>query len=155
MEKMLAEKIKNQIVALMSSKGIDSFAELERIAGLKKNAVWNICSGRTNNPGIDNLIAIAKVLDCTIDQLVSFNHFSSESLDNKIANQIFDHLTKYLDSRDIELNLDKFWELFQEIYFFFTKNNNGIVTNGFIEWLVDKNYPQSMSKVIEELTTEV
>lgn len=67
--KKLIESIQENLQTRMEDKDLSPH-ELERKAGLKESAVRNILSGRSSNPGIESLTAIADTLDCSIDDLV-------------------------------------------------------------------------------------
>ena len=66
---MLVEKIKAKINASLSeTKRNVSLAE--RMAGVPENTIRNILEGTSKNPKIETLQAIAKFLDCSLDELV-------------------------------------------------------------------------------------
>lgn len=56
------------LLEVRKMKGI-SQAELSRKSGIPQGVISYIESGRTKSPRIDTMLAIAKALDCTIDEL--------------------------------------------------------------------------------------
>jgi transcriptional regulator with XRE-family HTH domain len=63
---LLSAKIRE----IIKEKGISAHA-LERRAGLKHSAVQNILYGRSKNPSISTLSAIAQTLGCTVSALIN------------------------------------------------------------------------------------
>jgi|GEM_PF-5722171 len=47
-----------------------SIQALERQAGLKPSAIQNIIAGKSRNPKIETLHAIAQILDCSVEDFV-------------------------------------------------------------------------------------
>ena len=80
---MLETTLQKNIKDRLEQKNI-SIAELERRAGLR-HAVINILHGRSKNPSIHTAQAIAKELDCSIEDLLSEKKdISKELYDNLI-----------------------------------------------------------------------
>lgn len=57
------------IYRMRTSKGIGQ-SELARMTGVRQSAISDIEAGKTKNPRIDTLLAIAAALDCSVDDLV-------------------------------------------------------------------------------------
>lgn len=66
----IKEKMENQHLSVYA---------LEKEAGLKPQAVRNILWGKSKNPGGAVLKAIAKVLNCSVDELLGDNKLESPS----------------------------------------------------------------------------
>ena len=77
--------LQEQIQSRLEDKQI-SARELEKKAGLKVSAVQNILSGRSTNPGIESLMAISKLLDCSVDELMGKSSSRSSALTNQKEN---------------------------------------------------------------------
>lgn len=65
MKSLLAQQIEFRLKAF----GL-SVKKLERIANLKANAVKNILLGRSQNPNVYTIVAIAKALNCNLYELL-------------------------------------------------------------------------------------
>lgn len=61
--------IAKQIHARMKARDISTI-EIERQAGLKPHAVRNILRGHSKRPSVDIVHAVARVLGCTVDDLL-------------------------------------------------------------------------------------
>jgi transcriptional regulator with XRE-family HTH domain len=72
-ERNLVDTIQEQLRTRIPDKNLNA-RELERRAGLKMSAVRNILSGHSKNPGIEVIAAIAKVLECSTDELLGIEH---------------------------------------------------------------------------------
>lgn len=70
-ETLLQQKLKSKMAKL----GLSVHA-LEKQAGLKRSAVQNIIHGRSKNPSAQILQAIAKILGCNINDLISNSEVS-------------------------------------------------------------------------------
>lgn len=57
----------NKILEIATQKGI-SISKLERLSGLSKGA---ISKWKTASPTLENVRAVAKVLNCSVDDLLS------------------------------------------------------------------------------------
>ena len=65
---------------------INSFSEINQAkfadsAGVSRNHMLKVLSGDTNNPGIKTVIAIAKRLNCSIDELVGHKSSKTQASD--------------------------------------------------------------------------
>lgn len=71
----LSQKIKEKMIERNLSAHL-----LEKRAGLKPSAVQNIIYGRSKNPSIALIKAIANVLNCTVEDLISEDGKKSSNL---------------------------------------------------------------------------
>ncbi len=142
MKVSLAQLLQTKMDAL----GI-SISELEKKAGLKTNAVRNIVTGRSKNPNISTLKALANILECDFTDLLgeSDNSDSVASVTAKIQDPI-------LYTKIVELVLKEFYKkdraptisqlntIVSEVYtYFYTKRKH--IDVDFIEWIINKYYP--------------
>lgn len=149
---MLGKNIKEQIMARAKEKNL-SIQALEEKAGLNKN-VSNIVRNKSLNPQIKTLVAIAKVLDCTVNDLIADPQNTklqiqkrqkeledcefTETLFQEIVQKIIDRL----QAKKIHVTLNQVMVALKEAYIlFFTKKNKKVDTE-LIEWLIDKNNNQ-------------
>ncbi len=155
--KKLIETLQENLQTRMEDKELSPH-ELERKAGLKESAVRNILSGRSSNPGIESLTAIADMLDCSIDDLVGRTEArklkseqnSSHTKPKEIVTwnaDLYQSCVKavedYLASKNLASNLNPSGEqiLFfvKEVYLYTQKGQANKPDQKFIEWLID-NY---------------
>jgi transcriptional regulator with XRE-family HTH domain len=118
----------------------------EKLAGLQKNAIRNILNGNSLNPSIETCAAIAKVLGCSLDELIG-NHLYVEPANNNseidqecrlaLFKEITNMLTDYVEKKRYDIKLFKVQQLVKESYLFALNKKGGKADQGFIEWLID------------------
>lgn len=145
---MIAEVIKKQILARLQEKNLN-ISNLEKKAGLPKNSVRNIMLGTSNNPGIVSLEAIAKVLECSIDELIGKVYKADtevkakSNIEHKWVRKLFydilDHIANYIEKMDHTLSMEKILFLIKESYTYSLERNKGQLDKKFVEWLIEKN----------------
>lgn len=142
METPLVQILKNKMNAL----GI-TIPDLERKASLKTNAVRNITLGRSKNPNIETLKALAKALECTLEDLMASehpdNHIMSGISKNRIEDaalytQVVDQVLKEYYKKDIAPTIPRLNSVVLEVYFYFHSKKKDIDPD-FIEWIVEKH----------------
>lgn len=145
---MLAKNIREQILVRAKEKNLSIMA-LEDKSGLKHGVASNIIANRSLHPQIDTLVAIAKTLECTVNDLISDPHDTksqmqkqeqedcefAETLFQEVVQQIMDHLR----AKKGEVTLNRVMIVLKEAYMFFFTKKNKIVDPELIEWLIDKN----------------
>ena len=136
--------LKKNIEAFVTFKGI-SVRELERRAGLKARAIYNILAGKSESPSISTLLPIAKEMGCSLDQLVLKQPFLSEiniSIDNdiKFVKRLYDKTYKFiLDNINQEkVSFGLFMNLLSEIFIYSTVNNNGTLDEEYALWFIKR-----------------
>jgi transcriptional regulator with XRE-family HTH domain len=144
----LQEQIKNQL-----EKRHMKVVELEKLSGLSTSVIRNILSGRSNNPTLETLLAITKVLGCSLSDLIMDHDKSiykglskSPLYDNSnqlnwVAQLLIDVISyieilfqkeNYNPSFDVGIYLAK------EIYHYSIEKNDYKLDKGFAEWIVNK-----------------
>ena len=118
----------------MDEKGLSAFA-LERIAGLKTTAVYNILNDKSKNPKFDTLVRIAKALDCSVYDLTNA-HIGTSSLtanaakptpsfdlDTELFKTIATAVEGYGKTKNANFSLDQYLEIIKQAYTYaITKN---------------------------------
>ncbi len=134
-EKIL-EKIEEQNLSVQG---------LEKKAGLKINVVRNILSGHSLKPNIDILIAVAKALGCTVNDLVSESEDQLSNQKDKIVMftnmELLQSTMSYLGDQikaGKEINSLALFDAIQEIYTFSENNNKITCDEGFAKWYLDR-----------------
>lgn len=140
----------------MNKKGISVHA-LEKQAGLKSSAIHNILYGRSKNPSVKVIKAIANALECDISELINDERpqteektsektglFSPGGGDNiqwnsKLYLKSFERVNSLLKRKGSSLTKEKILNVVDEIYSYSQKTGRDEVDDFFAEWLVDKN----------------
>ena len=147
---MTSGLIKQRIEMRLAQIGMSASA-LEQKAGLSSGAVRSILLGRSSNPTINTLTAIARVLDCSISDLAEEKQPSVPSLD-KFTNKkealpwksdVFLNALNLVENdlkrRKYQPNLDEILFFTKEIYAYSLEDNNQTIDEKFARWLIDKN----------------
>ena len=155
---MIADKIREEILSRTESKNLN-IALLEKKAGLPTNAIRNIIAGGSKNPGIKSLSAIAKVLECSVNDLlgqkdskkteksIQLERIHQQALEQnelvlELFNQISDFIETYINQYKFQCTFEEFLSLIREAYIFALRKNAKKINTSFIEWLVEnKNNP--------------
>lgn len=131
-----------------------SVRDVERLAGLKRCALSNILEGKSKKPSIETLQATAKVLECSVsDLLEGFEgednaHFQSgleeaqKPLVLPVKAPMLCEIISTLDScfKDInyEPNLEQFWQCVIRVYSYTLGSRESTIDPKFVQWLVNK-----------------
>lgn len=127
-----------------------SIRGLEKQAGLARNAILNILHDKSKNPSIEIVLKIAKVLNCSVEELFSFEApalaepHNKESLpeervfyDRSLLNSIIDFIIKK-DNLILKENfsIDNTLAIVKSIYKYSYLNNRKILDVNFAEWVL-------------------
>jgi transcriptional regulator with XRE-family HTH domain len=152
----MATNLSMQIKEKITEKGLSTHA-LEKRAGLKPSAVQNILYGRSKNPSVTIVKAIAKALDCSVSDLLgeeadnvpkaslkfdpSFatKNIISQEWDQDLYLRCFQELNVLLEKERVFLSKGKILELAEEIYEYSQGNSLSVPDQYFAKWLVEKN----------------
>ncbi|NCP62708.1 MAG: helix-turn-helix transcriptional regulator [Alphaproteobacteria bacterium] len=120
-----------------------SVSAVERMAGLKKNAVYNILKGISKKPSLETIQAISVALDCSINDLiedkgVDISHASAILEDPSFFIESAKMITIILKESGKKVSLDIFCSMAQELYLFSFKKKLQTPDRDFAEWIVDK-----------------
>lgn len=118
----------------------------EKMAGLPSGTIRNILTGKSLNPKIETLQAIANFFDCSIDELIGKQECNSSvkpqsdfAWNPKLFNSILSCLIIKLEQKKYKQSFNQVAFLLQQSYaFFFTKKEQKI-DEEFIDWLIDSN----------------
>ena len=144
---MLVEKIKAKINASLSeTKRNVSLAE--RMAGVPENTIRNILEGTSKNPKIETLQAIAKFLDCSLDELVGNipkQHTKPQTnvpLNSKLFTSIVEIINIHISKKNLKITFDQVMLIIEKSYTFCYEKRNQLADKEFIEWLLETNQSQ-------------
>lgn len=146
---MSANIIKEQIIARANNKRM-SINALEREAQLKSSSIASIISGRSQNPNVFTIAAIAKILDCSVDDLLRPNAILEKSSTvHVVNNDNIDYIQTVLESNIREIakcfaskkqtiDVDKLMQALKSACIFSMKKNITIADTEFVEWLLSQ-----------------
>ena len=144
--KNLIENLQKQIESRMQDKNLNA-RELERRAGLKISAVRNILSGQSKNPGIEVIAAVAKLLNCSTDELLGIEQSKSEAPKQKVINvwdyNLYENCLKevhsYLTSKSLKPQAEQILFFIREAYIYSLEGKNKRADLRFIKWIIDSH----------------
>jgi len=131
---------------IMEEKSITANA-LEKKAGVKVSSVQNIIYGRSKNPGIDTVKAIAKALGCTLydlmDDEVMPSFPSAEQIEKEWNMALFIDALKSVEVLTKQKGLKPSYKtalaLANEVYAYSKLSNKGTADLDFTRWLFEKH----------------
>lgn len=126
--------------------------------GLKKSAIRNIIIGRSKNPGIEVLQAIASELGCTIEELLgkekpintqeinpqiqNKSKKEEENLNKELNYNLFigccDVVIEELKRKNIIISHKSVINYINTVYWFSLKKDNSKVDIEFTQWLIEE-----------------
>jgi transcriptional regulator with XRE-family HTH domain len=144
--------LKQQIEERRLEKSL-SVGSLEKVSGLKKNAIWNILKGRTKKPNKEVLKAIATTLGCTVADLLG-DEIDNNILNNKIEPKHKDTyiwkgslylgtvstISQLVDTTNIKFDSNQIIQLIHECYRYSLKKGSDTVDKDFCLWLFEKHF---------------
>lgn len=144
--KNLIENLQEQIESRMQDKNLNA-RELERRAGLKISAVRNILSGQSKNPGIEVIAAVAKLLNCSTDELLGIEQSKSETPKQKIVSvwdyNLYENCLKevhsYLQSKNLKPQAEQILFFIREAYIYSLEGKDKKADLRFIKWIIDSH----------------
>ncbi len=120
--------------------------DIEKTTGLNKNTINSILTGASKNPSANTLSIIAKVLDVSLESILSDDEVKIGEL-NKDQMKIFSDVTSatinIIIDKDLTFTIDKLYSLIKEIYQYSVKINPPCIDDRFIHWIVDKHNNKS------------
>lgn len=139
----LAVKIKE----LLGKKNLSVLA-LEKKSGLKVGAIRNILTGHSKKPSAENLLAICRVLECSIGDLLDENFLGSSPKEEfkeylfenmRLLNETCSFLTLFYKKEHINLTNKEFLLNVEKIYKYSFENNDGHFDSKFALWLLSQD----------------
>ncbi|MBA3814702.1 MAG: helix-turn-helix transcriptional regulator [Alphaproteobacteria bacterium] len=141
----LQSKLKSQLL-----KSNLSIREVERRAGLNRSALSNILQGKSKNPTLHILYALAEVLGCTLSDFIETSeHEETTGLQSAkvqiafptlvpLLHQTMDIVSNHFKNIKYEPNLEQFWICVKKVYVHALENHNSEIDHLYAEWLIDK-----------------
>jgi transcriptional regulator with XRE-family HTH domain len=130
-----------------------SVHSLEKRAGLKPSAIQNILRGKSKRPAAELLFAIAKELDCSVEQLIqeekNFLTPQAEVAKQWHPDLFKDSLEKVqlnLSHMGLDLSKDEVLKIVDEVYLYSIKGSCTEADSRFVDWLINRLYPQTTSR---------
>ena len=113
--------------------------------GIKHDHIQKVISGHTKNPGIKTILAIAQGLECSVDELLGYQHksivsheFLSKDLlsDKKLVVSILDYIFSYTKKNNITPKMSDVIRLLDNIYDYSFRRNLTHLDTKFSEWII-------------------
>ena len=146
--KNLIETLQDQIKTRMEDKKLTA-RDLERDAGLKISAVRNVLNGYSKNPGIELIAAIAKLLDCSTDELLGVESRKGKSEANKqktidvwdfaLYENCLKEVQSYLHSKSLKPQAEQILFFIREAYIYSVEGKGSKADLRFIKWIIDSH----------------
>jgi len=140
----LAFKIKS----LAEEKGF-SIMSLEKQAGLKNGAIRNIVNGHSKKPSAEHLLAISRILGCTIGELLDEetdskdkkNVLTEVTFHNKyLLHQTIDHILDFMTRNNIPITNKDFYESIEKIYQYNARKSESGFDKEFADWYLEERF---------------
>lgn len=153
MENDLNYKLKETIQTKLSENRMNT-AQLEKQAGLSPSAVRKILIGDSANPRLETLAAIAKVFDCTLDELVGKRIVSLQKNDTvtitqnlawnqNLIKEIINATCEYIEESEIDKNFDEILDFIAKSYGYYMLKKDGVFDKDFHDWYIRQSLPKS------------
>ena len=140
----MTTSLQNQIRKRLESKNL-TISALEKKAGLGQNAIRGILSGTVQNPGVNTLQAISRVLECSLNDLLEEEVESSPILPKKSydwnlslfieACQVVD---AYIKENNIKITPEKIIKITWEVYTFSISETPSKIDPKFCDWIFNR-----------------
>lgn len=147
-ENELRTIIAKQIHARMKAKNISTI-EVEKQAGLKPHAVRNILRGHSKRPSVDIVHAVARVLACTVDDLLQGMNIFTDDKEGKTREELLDQpyksgllaeTMKLIDAKvskeKHKLTIHQVLTCVEETYLYSLQNGLNKVDKDFADWFM-------------------
>jgi len=126
-----------------------SIREVERRAGLNRSALSNILEGKSKNPTLHTLYALAEALECSLsDFMETAAQEETKNLTPKVQiafpavvpllHETMDIVENCFKNIEFEPNLEQFWICVKKVYLHALENHNNEIDPLYAEWLIDK-----------------
>ncbi len=128
---------------------------LASITGVKESTIHNLTTGRSKNPTLKNLRALAKAFQCTVSELVGDEELHVMiSGDEPAAMATWNHklyidtlltVGKLLDTQNVFLKKMHIYKVIEDVYRYSQKKNKETVDVDFAEWKLEDTVSQKTS----------
>lgn len=127
-----------------------SIRSLEKQAGLARNAILNILHNRSKNPSIEIVMKIAKTLNCSVEELFSFEAPTLTQSSKEVSTQeekifydgvLLNSVIEFLNIKTNQLlkenfSIDTTLAIVKSIYKYSYLNNRKVLDVNFAEWVL-------------------
>lgn len=143
--KNLQTKLKSQLL-----KSNLSIREIERRAGLNRSALSNILQGKSKNPTLHTLYALAEILECSLSDFIEASEHEETNTPPPpkvqiafptlvpLLHQTIDVVEDHFKKIEYQPNLEQFWGCVKKVYVHSLENHNNEIDPLYAEWLIDK-----------------
>ena len=137
---MSSKLLKENITRILQERGW-KLQDLERKAGTNRN-IYNIFSGKSNNPSLDLLQKIAKTLNVDYKELIddakNIHYVNNCKLLLEACQKVIEEIQ--LLPKNIKISYEAIFILILEVYSYAEQFNNKSIDNQFVKWSIMKYY---------------
>ncbi|MBA4119033.1 MAG: hypothetical protein C0514_09115 [Candidatus Puniceispirillum sp.] len=144
----MSDNLALKIRDLIDEKKLSVMA-LEKKSGLKNGAVRNILSGHSKKPSAEILLAISRVLGCTIGELLDEetdpkdkkNVLNEITFSNKhLLHQTIDHILDFMSRNNIPIKNKDLYESIEKIYQYIERKSGSEFDKEFADWYLEERF---------------
>jgi len=136
--------IKEKVSRHMKEKGWSIVTTSER-SGVPAVTIKSIIYGKRSTQRISTLEKLAKVFECTIDDLIAEENenkvLDKKSLDKELFQQCLDAVESYIEENDLIYDKEKVAKIIDSLFSLLLKkknqNSSYEIDNATIEWIAD------------------
>lgn len=137
--------VRTKVKEILQDKNL-TISQLERLAGIGPTSLRYFLTGRTKKPKLEVLIAVAKVLQIDVSELMGDNFDISEISkhqsiwDENFLKEIIHYFGKLTREQEIKISSLEAFSLIQEFYFLKYNDRPADVKQSISTWLVKKAF---------------
>ena len=133
--------LKTKLMKYMDENKISS-SSLSRKAGISSGIIHNIIKSDNPNPTIDSVLKIAKIMNCSLDELFEQNNFDLEysptKIDPALLRSVCDCLCQLKELKN--KNFNDFCKITYQVYKYCLENDLKQADSNFAKWYINKGY---------------
>lgn len=127
--------------------GHGSLSRLSTKLGISKQALRSLINGETKNPSIDTVVKIAKILNCSIEELIgkssklphlSTLHSANTNYDKELFFNVINYIENFISEKfkrdNYNLKLGVIIDVIDAVYDYSYRKNPRILDAQFADW---------------------
>ena len=125
-----------------------SINAVEKLAGIGTSSLRHFLNGRTKNPDLETLNALARVLKCDLPNLLGLNpktlsedQEKDQNINKPVNYNLYIQVTSFVcdflkEQKASSISNEVFLEALKKIYYFCLLQKNGILDKEFANWYI-------------------
>lgn len=133
--------LKKKLIQYMDENKINS-SSFSRKAGISSGIIHNIIKSDNPNPTIDSVLKIAKIMNCSLDDLLERSNFDIDQSTNKIEPSLLRSVCNCLcDMKELkDKTFEDFCRITYQVYKYCLENGLKQADQNFAKWYISKGY---------------